>query len=510
MKFASDKEPISLTAFFTLAVQVIAALQTSHRVRPYHGCINTASLDWSSLSRTDVSPRFLDWSADQQQVAYISPEQTGRMNRGVDFRSDYYSLGVVFYKILTDTLPFESGDEMELVHQHIARQPEPLYQRRSDIPQAVSDIVLKLMSKNAEDRYQSLEGLAADLYQCERALNDGRPIPKFVLGKFDQHDSLQIPQKLYGRNSEIKILRQAFTRCVAGETELLLVNGYAGAGKSSLVGEIQKICIEKRGIYLVGKFDQFRRDIPYASLVKAFQGFVHQILGDSEAQVTYWRDAILNAVGGNGQLLIDVIPALEFVIGTQPAVAEYAAKEAQDRFLEVFRLFVSVIAQPEHPLVLFLDDLQWVDAGSMKLLEYLLTQTEMRHLLLIGAYRQNEIDAVHPLALGLVSLRQRKGLVHEITLSALTLEDVTTLITDTLSCDAVRALPLATLVYEKTAGNPFFARQFLLTLYEEKLLTLDTQTESSRAWKWNIARIHAKGITDNVVELMVEKLRRLP
>ncbi|MGZ3236217.1 MAG: AAA family ATPase [Burkholderiaceae bacterium] len=417
---------------------------------------------------------------------------------------------MIFYEILTGTLPFESDDEMELVHQHIARQPSPLYQRRNDIPQTVSDIVLKLMSKNAEDRYQSLDGLAADLRQCEQALSEGRPIPKLILGKFDQNDILQIPQKLFGRNNETQILRQALDRCIVGDTELLLVNGYAGVGKSSLVGEIQKTCIEKRGIYLVGKFDQFRRDIPYASLVKAFQSFVRQILGDSEEQVTYWRDAIVNAVGNNGQLLIDVIPALEFVIGSQPAVAEYAAKEAQDRFLEVFRQFVSAIAQPEHPLVLFLDDLQWVDAGSMKLLDYLLTQSELRHLLLIGAYRQNEIDEAHPLALSLVSLRQRKGLVHEITLSALTLEDVTSLITDTLSCDPVRALPLATLVHEKTAGNPFFTRQFLLTLYEEKLLTLDTQADPSRAWKWNIARIYAKGITDNVVELMVEKLQRLP
>jgi predicted ATPase/signal transduction histidine kinase/CheY-like chemotaxis protein/HPt (histidine-containing phosphotransfer) domain-containing protein len=510
MKSASDKGSISLAAFFALAAQAIAALQASHLARPYHGCINTATLDWASLHHEDVAPRFHDWSADQQHVAYISPEQTGRMNRGVDYRSDYYSLGVIFYEILTGTLPFESDDEMELVHQHIARQPSPLHQRRSDIPQTVSDIVLKLMSKNAEDRYQSLEGLAADLQQCEQALSEGRPIPKFMLGKFDQNDILQIPQKLYGRNNETKILHQALNRCIVGDTELLLVNGYAGVGKSSLVGEIQKACIEKRGIYLVGKFDQFRRDIPYASLVKAFQSFVRQILGDSEEQVTYWRDAILAAIGGNGQLLIDVIPALEFVIGPQPAVAKYAAKEAQDRFLEVFRQFVSAIAHAEHPLVLFLDDLQWVDAGSMKLLDYLLSQSELRHLLLIGAYRQNEIDAGHPLTLSLVSLRQRKGLVHEITLSALTLEDVTCLITDTLSCDSERALPLATLVHEKTAGNPFFTRQFLLTLYEEKLLTLNTQADSSRVWKWNIARIHAKGITDNVVELMVEKLQRLP
>jgi PAS domain S-box-containing protein len=499
-----------LTAFFEKANTAIVLLKEMHARRPFHGCINAATLGLTGTAVTAELASLEEALPEQQDLAYISPEQTGRMNRAVDYRSDYYSLGIVFYELLTGQLPFASDDMMELVHSHIARKPTPPHQLDRKIPAPISDIVIKLLSKNAEDRYQSLDGLAADLAFCRQTLYEGRPLTTFVLGKKDVFDRLPITEKLYGRETELACLIDAFKRTAEGSTEILLVSGYSGIGKSSLIHSIHQAVHQKQGIYLSGKFDQFKRNIPYATLAHAFQGFILHMLGGSQVELSRWRDVILKTVGGNGQLLVDLIPALELVIGKQPAAVELVSTEAQNRLQLVFDQFVRVFAQAEHPLVLFLDDLQWVDAASLKLLEHLLNQPDMKHLLLIGAYRDNEVDTAHPLMLSIASLRKRADVVHEIQLAPLNLADINHMIAESLLCIPERSKPLAELVFQKTGGNPFFTRQFLNTLYEEKLLVFDAGQPQDLAWRWDIGQIHAKEITDNVVELMVGKLQRLP
>jgi PAS domain S-box-containing protein len=500
----------ALAAFFAKANTVIVLLREIHGRHPFHGCINTASLDLNGVDHRSSALSLERNLAEQQDLSYISPEQTGRMNRAVDYRSDFYSMGVVFYELLTGRLPFVSDDMMELVHCHIARQPKAPSQLNPKIPKPISDIVIKLLSKNAEDRYQSLEGLEADLDYCKQVLYEGRQLTRFALGKRDVFERLPISEKLYGRETELKTMQDALHRTVDGSAEFLLVSGYSGIGKSSLVNSIQQAVRDKNGIYLTGKFDQFKRNIPYATLAHAFQGFILQILGESETELARWQQVVQSALGSNGQLLVDLIPALETVIGKQPVAVELTSVEAQNRLQLVFDQFVRVFARPEHPLVLFLDDLQWVDVASLKLLEHLLNQPDMKNLLLIGAYRDNEVDAAHPLMLSVTSLRKHPGVVHEIQLRPLSLSDLNHLIADSLQSKLQRTLPLAELVFLKTAGNPFFTRQFLSTLYEEKLLVFNAQVSQELAWKWDIELIQAKDITDNVVELMVVKLQRLP
>ncbi|HEY8100560.1 MAG TPA: AAA family ATPase [Burkholderiaceae bacterium] len=499
----------ALAAFFVKANTAIVLLREMHARRPYHGCINAATLGLSETGLTGEAPSLEEMQPEQQDLAYISPEQTGRMNHAVDYRSDYYSLGIVFYELLTGRPPFVSDDMMEVVHGHIARQPTPPHQLNPAIPKPISDIVIKLLGKNAEERYQSLHGLEADLAYCKQMLDEGRPLIRFALGKKDAFDRLPITEKLYGREVELKCLMDAFMRTVEGGAEIILVSGYSGIGKSSLINSIQQAVREKNGIFLSGKFEQFKRNIPYAMLAQAFHGFILQIMGASEAELSRWRDAIRKAVGSNGQLLIDLIPALELVIGKQPVTIELASNDAQNRLQLVFDQFVRVFAQRKHPLVLFLDDLQWVDSASLKLLEHLLNQPDMKHLLLIGAYRDNEVDSAHPLMLSIASLRKHAEIVHEIQLAPLRLADMNRMIADALLCAPERSQLLAELVFQKTAGNPFFTRQFLSTLYEEKLLVFDMQQAQDLAWQWDIELIQAKGITDNVVELMMEKLQRL-
>lgn len=440
--------------------------------------------------------------------AYMAPEQTGRMNRSVDSRSDLYALGVTYYELLTGVLPFTAADPMEWIHCHLARLPIPPAERVPEIPEMVSSIVMKLLAKTAEDRYQTAEGVVADLQRCLTQWRATGNITPFPLGSHDASDQLLIPEKLYGREEEAKTLLLAFDRVVAsGTSELLLVSGYSGIGKSALVNELHKVIVLPRGIFIAGKFDQYKRDIPYATIAQAFQIVIRQILSQSQEQVERWRSAIQQAVGQNGQLMLGLIPELKFLLGPQQPVQELSSSEAQNRFHLVMRQFIGVFARAEHPLVLFLDDLQWLDQGSLKLLEHLVTHPEVRHLLLIGAYRDNEVTPFDPLMLTLETIRKNGGIVTDLVLAALPMSDVSLLITDTLHCTPSRAMPLTQLLHEKTQGNPFFTIQFLTTLHDEGLLEFDRHTA---AWRWDIERIRAKGLADNVVGLMIRKLQRLP
>src|SRR5262249_22335700 len=440
-------------------------------------------------------------------LPYMAPEQTGRMNRSIDSRSDLYSMGVVLYEMVTGTLPFPASDPMELVHAHIARQPVPPHERSKDVPGSVSGIVMKLLAKTAEERYQTAGGVESDLRQC-LAEFDQRRMDEFPLGLNDTPDRLLVPEKLYGRETEIETLLDAFDRVVAGSgPELVLVSGYSGIGKSSVVNELHKPLVPPRGLFASGKFDQYKRDIPYATLAQAFQSLIRPLLTKREAELGKWRDALHDALDPNGQLIVELVPELRVLIGEQPPVLELAPKDGDGRLQLVFSRFTSGFARPEHPLALFLDDLQWLDAATLDLIEDLLTRPDVKHLMLIGAYRDNEVDASHPLMRRLEAMRQGGATVQEVVLAPLAREDLTQLVADSLHCEPERSVPLTQLIHEKTAGNPFFAIQFISELAEEGLLAFD---HGERQWSWDLNRIRAKRYTDNVVDLMVGKLNRLP
>jgi PAS domain S-box-containing protein len=410
--------------------------------------------------------------------------------------------------MLTGSLPFTASDPMEWVHCHIARKPVPPAERLPNIPAALSAIVMKLLAKTAEDRYQTAAGLESDLRRCLTEWEAQRRIDDFPLGAHDTPDWLLIPEKLYGRQREVETLLASFNRIVnGGAPELVLVSGYSGIGKSSVVNELHKALVPRRGLFASGKFDQYKRDIPYSTLAQAFQSLIRDLLAKSKADLAAWCDALHEALGANGRLMIDVVPELKLIIGEQPPVAELPPQQAQGRFQLVFRRFIGVFARPEHPLALFLDDLQWLDAATLDLLENLLTQPGGERLLVIGAYRDNEVDPTHPLTRKLDAIRKAGAPVQEVRLAPLAREVVEQLIADTLHCEPAHSAPLSQLVHEKTAGNPFFLIQFLRALAEEGLLTFEHDRER---WSWDLDRIRTKGYTDNVADLVVGKLSHLP
>ena len=512
--------PWEIALFLRLAIGIATAVGQVHQRGLIHKDIKPANVLVNSVTGrawlmgfgiASRSPRERQSPAPPEVIAgtlaYMAPEQTGRMNRSIDFRSDLYALGVTFYEMLTGELPFAASDPMEWVHCHIARQPAPLGERFAGVPAPLSAIVMKLLAKNAEDRYQTAAGLAVDLRKCRTQWERNRSIERFPLGSDDVPDRLLIPEKLYGREREIGTLLGAFDRVVAtGATELVLVSGYTGIGKSSVVKELHKALVPPRGLFASGKFDQYKRDIPYATLAQAFRSFVRPLLGESEAEVGQWRDSLSEALGPNGQLIVNLIPELELMIGKQPPVADLPPQDARRRFQMVFRRFLGVFARKEHPLALFLDDLQWLDAATLDLLEHLVTHPEVRYLLLVGAYRDNEVGPAHPLIRTLEAIRDAGARVGEIVLTPLGLDDIGRLVTDALHCEPEHARPLAHLVHEKTSGNPFFAIQFLTALNEDGLLAFDPVAP---AWRWDIDRIRARSYTDNVADLLVEKMKRL-
>src|ERR1700756_5606187 len=510
-------QPPELTRLLSIAIGLAAALAQVHRrsllhkdIKPANVLVDDAGKVWitgfgiaSQVPRERQAPVPPEIIAGT--LAYMAPEQTGRMNRSTDARSDLYSVGVTLYEIFTGALPFAADDTLGWVHCHIARQPTPPGNRAA-VPDPLSAIVMKLLAKNPEERYQTASGLEADLRLClEQWQSHGR-IDPFPLGAHDCSDRLLIPEKLYGREREVDALLAAFDRVSQGTLELVLVSGYSGVGKSSVVNELHKAIVPARGLFAAGKFDQDKRDVPYATLAQPFQTLIRQILVESEAEVEQWRTVLVDAVGPSGQLIVDLIPELEFIIGKQPSVPDVPPQDAQNRFQLVFWRFLGAFARPEHPLALFLDDLQWLDAATLDLLERLVTHPEIRHMLLVGAYRDNEVGPSHPLMRTLEALRKAGAQVQEIVLAPLGLDDVGALVSDAVHSEPERAGPLGQLVHEKTGGNPFFAIQFFAALAEEGLLAFDAV---ARAWQWDIHRIRAKGYTDNVVDFMSGKLRRL-
>jgi predicted ATPase/signal transduction histidine kinase len=522
LQVATDKNPkykyLTLEEFLEIAIQLTETLHYLYQNRVIHKDIKPANIlinpDTKQVKLIDFSissllPRetqeIQNANALEGTLAYLSPEQTGRMNRGIDYRSDFYSLGVTFYELLTGRVPFAAEDPLELVHCHLAKQAIPIDEINIQIPRVISEMVNKLMAKNAEERYQSALGIKHDLEKCLTQLKETGQIEYFELGQRDISDRFTIPEKLYGRETEVNQLLTAFDRVSLGKTEMMLVAGFSGIGKTAVINEVHKPIVRQRGYFIKGKYDQFQKNIPFSALVQAFRDLMGQILSESDRRLQTWKSNILAAVGENGQVLIDVIPELENIIGKQPPVIELSGTAAQNRFNLVLQKFVQVFTSKEHPLVIFLDDLQWADSASLDLLKLLIQDSG--YLLILGAYRDNEVSAVHPFILTVDEIRKTGGIVSTITLPPLRELEINQLVADTLNCELSLAKPLTKLVYQKTKGNPFFATQFLKALHDEKLISFDWQIQY---WQCDIAQVNALAISDDVVEFMALQLQKLP
>ncbi|HEY9298518.1 MAG TPA: AAA family ATPase [Phormidium sp.] len=555
-----DKITNTLEKFLQIALKICSCLESIYNnkvihkdIKPQNIIINPTTqevkiIDFSISSLLNrENPEIKNPNILEGTLAYMSPEQTGRMNRGIDYRTDFYSLGVTFYELLTGQLPFQSNEPMELVHSHIARQPIHPIALNPAIPQVLNDIVLKLMAKTAEARYQTVGGIRHDLENCLKEYSEHRTIQLFELGSRDISERFVIPEKLYGRETEVSALLAAFHRVACPQensaaadlevspsssrepqklppratTEIMLVAGFSGIGKTAVVNEVHKPIVQQRGYFIKGKFDQFRRDIPFSAWVQALQSFLQQLLTESVTQVQQWQAQILSALGDKAQVIIDVIPELELLIGKQPAVQELEPSPAQNCFNLLFQKFIRVFATKNHPLVIFLDDLQWADSASLKLMQLLLGESEGQHLLLIGAYRDNEVSSVHPLMLTLSEIRNLPNrsidrpapIINQITLAPLSKIDLNRLVADALTCPQERSISLTELIFQKTKGNPFFSNQFLKKLHEDKLIYFDfTSLDGGErgGWQCDITKIRELAVSDDVVEFMANKLQKLP
>ncbi len=503
-----------------IAIQLCQGLSEIHAANIIHKDINPSNIVYNpSTGVAKIIDFGISTCLTREQAAlaspevfegslpYISPEQTGRMNRSIDYRTDFYSLGVTLYELLTGRPLFIVSEPIEWFHCHIAKQPVPPEQIDPAIPGPVSDIVMKLLAKTAEDRYQSAHGIQHDLRRCLDAWRKTGTIQRFQLAGQDLSERFQIPQRLYGRESEVAQLLMNFERVGRGGSKMILVSGYSGIGKTCLIKEIYKPITERRGHFVAGKFDQLHRNMPYSALAAALRDLVRQLLTESEERLAAWRDRIIEAVGANGQLMVDLIRELTLIIGPQPSLPQLPPLEAEHRFHRVFLRFIQVFCRSEHPLAIFLDDLQWVDNASMRLLDLLHSGASgIRHLLLIGAYRDNEVQAGHPVALWLKEIRTQERPPDEIRLRPLSIEHLTSMLADTFGVDRTGVESLAEVVDQKTAGNPFFTEEFLKAMHQQGLIAF---SRTLNRWTWDVAGIRSQKITDNVVDLMTIKLQRL-
>jgi len=513
-----------LSEFLTIALQLAAALHYLGQQRIIHKDIKptnilihpeTHQIQLIDFSISSLLPKeqqqLLNPNVLEGTLAYISPEQTGRMNRGIDYRTDFYSLGVTLYELLTGVLPFHGNDPVELLHCHIAKEPlapnELLDTQGNPYPEAISQIILKLMAKNAEERYQSALGLQHDLEQCLQQWEATGEIIPFELGERDICDRFLIPEKLYGREKEVQSLLSVFDRVTCGTSEIMLVAGFSGIGKTAVINEVHKPIVERRGYFIKGKFDQFNRNVPFSAFVQAFRSLMGQLLGESDGVLATWKEKILDAVGESGQVILEVIPELERIIGKQPTVPELSGSAAQNRFNLLFSKFVQVFTTKDHPLVIFLDDLQWSDSASLNLLKLLLNESQAGYLLVLGAYRDNEVYPAHPLMLALDEMGKHKAIINTLTLLPLGEIDISYWVAETLQCLAKTAAPLSELVYQKTQGNPFFTAQFLQGLHEEGCIVFNP---SASHWQCDLTQVQQLALTDDVVEFMVGRLQKLP
>ena len=513
-----DTARLDLLDSLKVAVSLAGTLKEVHRQGILHKMINpfnifvdpgsgTVKLTGFGLATrlprenlTTLSPQL-----SGETLPYISPEQTGRMNRVLDYRSDFYSLSVTLYELFSGRVPFGSREAMEIIHAHIARQPLSPDEIEPQVPGVLSNMVMKLMAKRSEARYQSHSGLSADLLACVEQLENQGSLSDFPLGRQDVPKELQIAPGLYGREDEITALEAALERVSQGATEMVLVSGTAGVGKTALVGEIHRSIAQKNGYLISGKFDQLRHNIPYSALIQALRGLIREISAEGQSGMERWKSRIRTALGLGGQLVTRVIPELERVIGPQPPLPEMGALEARNRFTAVLLDFISVFCEKTHPLVIFLDDLQWVDVDTLKLVERIAQHPERKALLFLGAYRDNEVEAGHRLMISSEVIKKSGLPVQIIPLKPLNREHISQLLVHTCHCRPEDANPLAELLLRKTGGNPFFVSQFLTLLSEKELIRYSPE---EKRWTWELAAIEFLAVTDNVVELLIDRLHR--
>ena len=511
----------ALEKFLPLAIQIVSALSQTHRQDVIHKDIKPANIvvnserNWLKIidfgiaaalkreSRGDDAPVNIEGT-----LAFISPEQTGRMNRPLDYRGDYYSLGVTFFLMLTGRLPFENKDPLELIHAHIARVPPRINEIRPDLPASLSEMVFKLMSKSADERYQSVSGLGDDLQTCLEQLRTRGVVEDFEIARSDDRDRFTYPRKLYGREAELNDLLSAFERIQEGPGELLLVTGYSGVGKSSLVRELHKSVLEEYGYFIAdGKYEQYSQDIPYSAIIQTFSKFCERLLGGSQEELADWKKRILAGLGKNVGALIELIPELEYIIGTPAAVLELTPGESRNRLHMLFRSFIKTIGDTRRPLVVFLDDLQWADSASLELIKNVMADDEVRNFLLIGAYRDNEVAPTDPLMVTLESLRKAGGVINTIDLKELSRESVEELIEDSFRLEGEKLAELTDLITDKTGGNAFFTLTLLESLTRERLLEFNYQ---KRIWEYDIKKIRSRDIAENLVDIMTARIDMLP
>ncbi len=519
LREAFKKNRPSINTTLSQCIEITQIIRVIHQHKIIHKNINS---DAFLISEETQEIRLLDLSLsmilsqertelfDHKEIVgdlhFISPEQTGRINRLLDYRTDFYSLGILFYWMFTGKYPFETLDPIELIHAHIAKVPDHPSLIDSRIPKVIGNIIMKLLEKSSDQRYHSASGLIADLENCLFLLNEKGGISDFELGMHDQSDIFHIPQKLYGREKELEDIRSEFKTICRGGSSFVLISGYSGIGKSSLVQEIAQDIIAEGGFFAEGKFDQFQRNIPYSAGIAAFRGLIKRLLAEPDQKVEEWKGKILSVLGPNVQLLIEIIPEVELIVGKQAQVVELPPQEAKNRATLAFVSFIQLFAKPEHPLVIFLDDIHWADLPTLDLIYNMLTDQETSHFLLIGTFRHNEVDLTHPLQSLLNKLKPEYSYLKEITLPQLKTEDLIQLLVDTFHLPAARCATLGQLLLDKTGGNPFFTSEFLKTLYDEKLIQFDYE---QKEWKWQINEIRKHDITDNVIDLMIGKIKKL-
>ena len=521
------KKGFDLSVFLPIAICLAEAIDEIHRKKIIHKSIKPENIlisrEVESKLKKDITLLLIDFSESSQlsnersqtknanalemDLRYISPEQTGRMNRLVDSRSDLYSLGVVFYEMLTGRVPYEMSDAMGMVHAHIAIRALSMIEVNKDIPPKLSDVVMKLLSKNAEERYQSSKGLKLELESCYQEWKTTGKIETFQIGSLDISDKFQISQKLYGREKEVGYLMSRFSESAVGKTQMLLVGGYSGVGKSALIHEVQKPIVEKRGYFIQGKFDQFKKNIPFSAVTQAFNGLLKQLLREPESELKIWKEKIQNAVGKNGQIVVDLFPELEQIIDKQESLLELGPQESQNRFNYTMEMFSKCFASPKHPLVIFLDDLQWSDAATLNLLKTLMISSDETSLLVIAAYRDNEVDEMHPFIKIVSEIEKNEGIVSRLILKPLDLENICEMVSDTLKQPLKTVEGLSSVVHKKTEGNPFFVCEILHALNRQEIIAFN---HNELKWEWSLERVKNAGVSDNVVELMISRLRELP
>lgn len=514
-----DTDDLTLSTFLTYAVQISETLGRLHDNNIIHGNLNPHSVlvdvDNGKVKLTNFgfsdsllnTPKlYRDPDFIRRTLSYISPEQTGRMNRSVDYRTDFYSFGILFYEVIAKGVPFFSKEPFELVYSHIAREPTPLSQKVAWTPQVVSDMVMKLLAKTAEERYQSAIGLTYDLSNCSKLLQSGDRIEPFSIASRDVSIHFTAPNLLFGRGKELRLLTDCYERVRTGTRQFVLVSGNPGVGKSSLVQEIRKTVVSSRGYFVSGKYDPNRIDVPYSAVIQAFQSLFGQILTETGENIRMWRERLLEALGPIGRVITDVIPELKLIIGTQPEVTSIGLEESKNRFLLAMRNFISALSSPRHPLVLFLDDLQWADSASLDLIYSICVDREIKYLFLIVTYRDTELHDGTLLAKTIEKTERDDGPIERVELSPLSESDVCLLVSNALKCDREKILPLSTILHGKTGGNPFFINQFLQTIHDNKML----ENDLSSGWKWDLEAINKMAMADNVVDLLIGKINRLP